>query len=223
MSADVTERGGERRRRQSAPPRSHHLAAETKPAIDRASVDDFQQHPIGIAVDDPLDGAECVIADRIAAVLRTLLKLARLRHELPRDRIEWIVGVNDVEHRRRDGDRIAGGHFGKFIDTLARDQPVFAKLVSAPQSRRGGFHGSGFHSTWSIRVAPVASMTKRSRPSASRKPAASSRAQQGNPRRADNARHKCAPSQPSPVRAAGAARPASVNSPKPLASSTPQA
>ena len=115
---------------------------------------------------DAFDRAECVVANRIGAVLRTLLKLARIRHELPRDRIKRIGGIDQIDHRRRDSDSVAGGDLRKLIDALARHQRMVAKLVNTPHSRWGGFHGSGFHITWSIRVAPVASMTRRSRPSA---------------------------------------------------------
>ena len=37
------------------------------------------------------DRAERVVADRIGAFLRALLELARIGHELPRDRIVRIV------------------------------------------------------------------------------------------------------------------------------------
>ncbi len=81
-------------------------------------------------MDDAFDRAERIIADRIAAFLRTLLKLARVRHELPCNRIKRIGGVDQVSHRRRDGDGIARGDFRKLVDALARHQRVVAKFVN---------------------------------------------------------------------------------------------
>ena len=62
-------------------------------------------------MNDAFDGAERIIADRIAAFLRTLLKLARVGHELPRNRIKRVGGVDQVGHRRSDGNGIACGDF----------------------------------------------------------------------------------------------------------------
>ena len=67
---------------------------------------------------------------------------------------------------------------------------------------------TGVHSTCSMRGAPVASITSRSKPSAT--PLAGgivAQARRGNPRRSDSARRRAAPSRPSPPRTGGAARP----------------
>ena len=166
MAADIVERGRERRRRQPSPPRPHHLAPEAEPAIDRAGIDDFEQHAVGIAVDDAFDRTERIVADRIAALLGLLDKLARVGHELPRDRIVRIAAVDRGGHHRRDRHRIARGDRGELIEPLARHQRRAAKRVNAAQGGRAGLHASGFHKTWSMREAPVASITRRSRPSA---------------------------------------------------------
>ena len=47
------------------------------------------------------------VADRIAVFCRLLLKLARIGHKLPRNRIARIGRIDQVGHRRRDGDGIA--------------------------------------------------------------------------------------------------------------------
>ncbi len=104
--ADVIERGGERARRQRSPARPDHLAAEAEAAIDRAGVDELEQHPVGIAVHDAFDRAERIVADRIAAFPRLRLQLARIGYELPRDRIVRVGAVDQVGDRRRDGDGV---------------------------------------------------------------------------------------------------------------------
>ena len=67
MAADVSERLVERRRRKPAPPRPDHFAAEAEPAIDRAGIDELEQHPVGVAVHDALDRAVRLVADRVMA------------------------------------------------------------------------------------------------------------------------------------------------------------
>ena len=96
MRADIAERGIERLRREPLARRADHLAAEAEPAIDRADVDELEQHAIGIAVHDALDRAVRVVADRIGAFPLPALKLARIRHELARDRIVRIGAIDQI-------------------------------------------------------------------------------------------------------------------------------
>src|SRR6266446_5196270 len=90
--------------------RPDHLAAETKPAIDRAGMHELQQHPVRIAVDDTLDRTEGVIADWIRALMRLRCEFGRIRDELARDRIVRIIAINQFRYRRRDSDGIARRH-----------------------------------------------------------------------------------------------------------------
>ena len=129
MGGDVFERRGKRRRRQPSPPRPYHFAAEAEPAIDRADVDDFQEHAVGVTMDHPLDGTERIVGDRIGALFRAPVEFTPIGHELPRDRIVRIAAIDGVGHRRRDGDGVARSHFGEFAKPLTRHQGVLAKLV----------------------------------------------------------------------------------------------
>ena len=70
---------------------------------------ELEQHAVGIAVHDACDRAVGVVADRIGALLRAHLKLGRIGHELPRDRIVRIGAVDQFRHRRRDGDGVLRG------------------------------------------------------------------------------------------------------------------
>ncbi len=117
-------------------------------------------------MNDAFERTEGIIADRIAALLRLANELARIGHELPRDRIVRIAAFDQVGHCRRDGDGIARGDLGELSEALTRHERALAKLVNVAQRGRRGAHASGFHSTWSMRAAPVASITRRSRPSA---------------------------------------------------------
>ena len=86
-------------------------------------------------MDHALDRAEGMIANRIAALLRAMVELARVGHELPRDRVMRVATVDGVRHNRCDGDRIARGHFGKPAEARARHQSLRTKLVDAAQDR----------------------------------------------------------------------------------------
>ena len=78
VRADVVERGRIGLVRQRAVlARSDHLAAEAEAAIDRADMNELEQHAIGIAMHDAGDRRMRVIADRIGV-------LARLRRQFVR-------------------------------------------------------------------------------------------------------------------------------------------
>ena len=75
---------------------------------------------------DALDRAERIVGDRIGAFFRLLLKLARVRHELPRNRIVRIVAIDQIGYRRGDGDGIARGDVGWRIEPVARQERLRA-------------------------------------------------------------------------------------------------
>ncbi len=111
MGADVVVGRFALPRRQARPAIGpDHLAAKAEPAIDRAGVDELEQHPVGIAVHDPLHRAVRVVADGVGALLRLRHQFRRVGDELARDGVIGIVGVDQVGHRRSDRDGIAGRH-----------------------------------------------------------------------------------------------------------------
>ena len=57
----------------------------------------------------PLDGAHGVVADRIVALGGIANELARVGHELARDRVARILGPDEGGERRRKADRVALG------------------------------------------------------------------------------------------------------------------
>ena len=141
MVFDVSERLVERRRRKPAPPRPDHFAAEAEPAIDGAGIDELEQHPVRVAVHDALDRAVRVVADRVMAFLRLHVQLARIGHELPRDRIVRIGRIDQVGERRRDGDGVARRHL---LPASPADRGH--KLRSGESRRRAqGFSNGGTH------------------------------------------------------------------------------
>ena len=115
---------------------------------------------------DAFDRSERIVGDRIGALVRLLVDFALIGHELPRNGIVWIVTIDQIGHRRRDSDRIARGDLGKGAKLVARNERLLAKRVDGAHCGRRRFHASGFHKTCSMRAAPVASMTRRSSPSA---------------------------------------------------------
>jgi hypothetical protein len=121
MFAEIGERGlklhwGERRR----PPGSDPLAAEAKAAIDRADRDQLQKRAVWVAMDDPVDRALQIIADRIDKFGGMTIEFARVGHELPRDRIGGIGGIDQSRQGRRNRHGIALGDALKFFPPLRR-------------------------------------------------------------------------------------------------------
>ena len=56
---------------------SDHLAAEAEAAIDRADMNELEQHAVGIAMHDACDRRMRVIADRIGALARLASRVRR--------------------------------------------------------------------------------------------------------------------------------------------------
>src|SRR5439155_6724602 len=150
-----------------------HLAAETEPAIDRTDMNELEQHPVGIAMDDAGDGRMHVVADRIGALAGPLHQLPGIRNELSRDRVVGIFRVDQRGNVRRYRHRIARGDGFESGKIIRRRKAVGDEFGGPPQCRNESWidpvHASpagGVHTTWSIRTAPPASMTRRSKPSA---------------------------------------------------------
>ncbi len=100
MLLDIADGGGERIRRKMRPPLgSDHLAAKAEPAIDRTDVQQFQEHAIGVAVDDAVDWAEQKITSRIGHFVWLLRELGQIRNKLAGN---WIARIGGV-YQRRDG------------------------------------------------------------------------------------------------------------------------
>ncbi len=120
--AHIVERRGERLRAEPTGAGPDTLAAEAEAAIDGADRDELDQHPVGIAVDEPLDRTLRVVADRIVALGRIALKLAPVGDELARDRVAWVVRVDQPEQRRRQADGVARGDRLEFGEPLGRGE-----------------------------------------------------------------------------------------------------
>ena len=167
---DIGQGAIERFGRQHAFALPDRLAAEAEAAIDRTSREKLQKHPVGVAVDEPLDRAVRFVADRVGELAGRVRELARIRHELPRDRVVGIGRIDQPRERWRQGERIAGGDELEFGDMHGPNQPGRGQVGGAPERAVSLAHAvppaTGAHKTCSIRSAREASMTSRSNPSA---------------------------------------------------------
>ncbi len=135
MGADIADRvliGGVRQRIGLAGP--DHFAAKTEAAIHRADVNQFEQHPVGIAVHDACDRRIGVIADRIGIFAWPRQQFLGAWNELPRDRIVGIVGVNQCGDIGRHRDRIARRDLFQIGKGRRRRQAVGDQLSGLAQS-----------------------------------------------------------------------------------------
>ena len=168
---DVGEGGVELGLGQAALPlRADHLAAEAEAAIDRADVERLQQHPVGIAVDDAGDGRVGLVADRVGPLLGRGDEFLGPGDELAADP---VLGAGDqLGHRRGDRHGVARRHPLQRRQSLHGDEAGRGEVAGAADRsahRAGpvpGYSATGVQITSSIRRAPVASMTSRSKPSA---------------------------------------------------------
>ena len=135
MGADIVERRGELHARQRAPAPDH-LAAEAEAAIDRADMDRLEQHAVGIAVHDALDRTMRVVADRVGVLLRPRLELGAIRHELARDRIARVGGIDEVHDIRGQRQGIAGDNLLELGPAVARGKPGGDQIIGAAQRLR---------------------------------------------------------------------------------------
>ena len=169
-----------------------HFAPKAEPAIDRAGVGDLQQHAVRVAMDDPFDRAVGEVTDRVGALQIVHLQLGLGGQELASDGVGGIGWVDQLGQGRSDGHRILRRHAFEGGQPLRRDQAGVGERLRAaeggggghgahmahagPSRKFGALHGaaayspgvgaSGVQSTCSMRVAPVASITNRSKPRA---------------------------------------------------------
>ena len=142
--ADIVERGGKVGRAESALARADPFAAKAEAAIDRASRDQLDQHPVGIAMHQPMNRAHRVVADRVVALGGVADELARVGHELPRDRVGGIAGLNQRGQRRRDGDRIAPGDGLKLRESFRAGEPRIDQGSGGGEALRHSLDGHAF-------------------------------------------------------------------------------
>ena len=149
-----------------------HGAAKAEPAIDRADVQQFQQHAIRVAVHNPFDGTEPEIAGGIGHFARLLGEFGQIRNELTGNRIVWIVAVDQFRDRSGDADRVGCGELFYRFFAGGREKTGVHEVRGIAQKCRSAGHGSmiprctGVQITCSMWDAPVASITRRSKPSA---------------------------------------------------------
>ncbi len=172
MRRNVVERGFDLRLgKMRWPARPDHLAAEAEAAIDGADIRKLQEHAIGVAMHKPRHRLVRIVADRVGALFRHRLKLRRIGKELAGDRVVRIGGVDQLRHIRRNRNRVARGNALQVDEAVARRGTGFDN-IGGPSKRSDKAHGEGTSSgigvqiTSSMRSAPVASITSRSRPSA---------------------------------------------------------
>ena len=156
--------------RQRLAPGPDRFAPEAEAAVDGAGVGGLQQHAVRIAMGDAGNGrGGARRSGRRARRRRRELGLAR--HELARDRIGRSSGSISAPGRRerdrparRDGatgcERGATRSRGTSPASASRSAGSVNRFISRSVS------STGAHSTSSIRSAPVASITSRSKPSA---------------------------------------------------------
>ena len=70
----------------------------------------LQENAVGIALYDAGHGRQAFLAQRVGALLRPLLQLAYIGHELPRDWIACVGAIDQLHQLRRNRDRVARGY-----------------------------------------------------------------------------------------------------------------
>ena len=102
----------------------------------------FQQHPVGIAMDDAFYGRPSLVADRVGQLAWRDLGLGAARHELPRDRIVGQArAVDQGDHLRRDGDRHRLR--GVLQPRIGRQEALALESFQGTQRRHGGVEIGG--------------------------------------------------------------------------------
>ena len=134
MGAHIVHRGGEVACAQGPRAGAHPLATEAEAAIDCANRDQFNQDPIGIPMHQPLDGAHGVVADRIVALGGIAGQLSRVGHELMRDRVAAVFGLDEGGERRRKADSIAVGDRLELCKSFRASQPHLDEIRGAGQA-----------------------------------------------------------------------------------------
>ena len=136
-------------------------------------MDELEQHAIGIAVHDAGHRRMRIVTDRVGVLAGRCHQFLRARNELSRDGIGGIVRLDQRGDLRRHGDGITRGDPLQLGQRGRRHKPARHQLGRLAQRRRkfgvDPVHASpagGVHTTWSILGAPLASITSRSKPSA---------------------------------------------------------
>ncbi len=117
-----------------------HLAAEAEAAVDRAQVHRLEQQPVRVAVGDPLDRGEGVVADRVGALLRGDQQLGPGGDELSGDR---IVDVRDLLlHHPGDAHGVPLRDIANLRQALLVDEAVLQQGLGGPDCAGTITHGS---------------------------------------------------------------------------------
>ncbi len=150
--------------------RTDHLAAKAEPAIDRTNMRKLQENAVIIAMNDSWNRTVPLIANGIAALIGHGLAFPFRRHKLARDRIARIMAIDKIGDSGRDRHGVTRSDGAQRFRALRCDEAGHRQVLRSPQNRglahRASHSGAGVHMTRSIRPAPVASITKRSKPSA---------------------------------------------------------
>jgi len=83
----------------------HHPRTRAIPAVRGTAVSHQEQHPVGIAVDQPGHRHVAVLATWIGVLLRRVPAFLDARDDLAADRTIRIIAVNQIEKMRGDGHR----------------------------------------------------------------------------------------------------------------------
>ena len=179
----------------------------------------------------PSTGLNSEIAGRIGHFVWPLGELGQIRNELAGNWVVRIGGVDQFRDRAGDANRVGRGDLLDRVplrmparDRLRSDRRQCARVAGGVAHCFGVPRCTGVHITCSIWDAPVASITSRSKPSAIPLACGHDREslQEILVDRIGLAIDPAA-APPFPPRNGCRWRPGSVNSPNPLASSTPQA
>ena len=117
---------------------------------------------------DPWHWTMRAVADRVGAFLRRSDEFIGAWHELTRDRVGWIVAIDQTRKSRRERHGIALRHPFQSRDRVGVHESCPGKGGDSVDGHQPPLSGSktGVHITWSTRSAPTASMARRSNPSA---------------------------------------------------------
>ncbi len=99
------------------------LAAKAKAAIDWAKQRRFQEHAIGVTMNDAGDRGPALVADRVGTFFRRFGKLRRCRHKLRRDRVGGINRIDQFRHVLRHSNGELFGHLSDLPQSTRLRQP----------------------------------------------------------------------------------------------------
>ena len=164
MLADVAQCPVERRRREHPVPLAALFAPEAEAAIDRTGEDRLQQHAVGIAVDETGQRRPALVPDRVGPVVGRGLQFGRARHELRRDRILRVSGVDQRRHVVGHGNRELFRDPAQLIEPLRRDEAACDEILDAQGQRYLQQKASAFISVHFPRFVEAAAVTASNHP-----------------------------------------------------------